>query len=398
MATIESYELKPKARADGAGMKKPEVRWRVRYRTPGGRSTDKSGFLTKAQAALWSSATLMEKHEGRYISASDKKTKLGPFIERHINRTVRLSETTTANRKSIGKKWVIPEWAEWQVGSVTRVAVEDWVQRLDGERVSPSVIEKAHGILLAALDGAVQGGLIPANPASKISLPKHALGEDTFLTHDQVVELATAIDRRSRTLIGILAYSGLRFGEAAALRVGSVDLAARKIAVTRSVTSVDGRLVEGPPKGGRRREVYFPDFLDGGIAEQTLGKRRADLLFTAPRGGAVRLDVWRERTFYKATALIDLAREKAAGESQTVFEPFPALTPHDLRHTAASLAVSAGANVKALQRMLGHASASMTLDRYAGLFDDDLVGVSIALSTQASKQVDVSVWAPTPPV
>ncbi|SFT98965.1 Phage integrase family protein [Geodermatophilus amargosae] len=48
------------------------------------------------------------------------------------------------------------------------------------------------------------------------------------------------------------------------------------------------------------------------------------------------------------------------------------LTPHELRHTAASLAISAGANVKAVQRMLEHASAAMTLDRYADPFDDDL--------------------------
>ncbi|MEU4681064.1 tyrosine-type recombinase/integrase [Micromonospora sp. NPDC023737] len=52
------------------------------------------------------------------------------------------------------------------------------------------------------------------------------------------------------------------------------------------------------------------------------------------------------------------------------------LTPHDLGHTAASLAVAAGANVKAVQRMLGHASASMALDEYAGLFGDDLDAVA----------------------
>jgi integrase len=56
----------------------------------------------------------------------------------------------------------------------------------------------------------------------------------------------------------------------------------------------------------------------------------------------------------------------------------PRLTPHDLRHTAASLAISAGANVKAVQRMLGHASAAMTLDTYADLFDEDLDAVAIA--------------------
>lgn len=55
------------------------------------------------------------------------------------------------------------------------------------------------------------------------------------------------------------------------------------------------------------------------------------------------------------------------------------MTPHDLRHSAASLAVSAGANVKAVQRMLGHSSAAMTLDIYADLFDDDLESVATGL-------------------
>src|SRR4051812_16995434 len=58
------------------------------------------------------------------------------------------------------------------------------------------------------------------------------------------------------------------------------------------------------------------------------------------------------------------------------FIGMPKLTPHDLRHTAASLAIQAGANVKAVQRMLGHASAAMTLDTYAGLFDSDLESVA----------------------
>lgn len=62
----------------------------------------------------------------------------------------------------------------------------------------------------------------------------------------------------------------------------------------------------------------------------------------------------------------------------------PRVTPHDLRHTAASLAISAGANVKAVQRMLGHASAAMTLDTYAELFEDDLDSVAVALDSQRS--------------
>lgn len=62
----------------------------------------------------------------------------------------------------------------------------------------------------------------------------------------------------------------------------------------------------------------------------------------------------------------------------------PRVTLHDLSHTAASLAISAGANVKAVQRMLGHASAAMTLDTYAELFEDDLDSVAVALDSQRS--------------
>lgn len=71
----------------------------------------------------------------------------------------------------------------------------------------------------------------------------------------------------------------------------------------------------------------------------------------------------------------------AVKRSQIVDPTFPTVTPHDLRHTAASLAISAGANVKAVQRMLGHASASMTLDTYADLFEDDLDDVSDRLDS-----------------
>ena len=72
----------------------------------------------------------------------------------------------------------------------------------------------------------------------------------------------------------------------------------------------------------------------------------------------------------------------------------PRTTPHDLRHTAASLAVGAGANVKAVQNMLGHASAAMTLDIYADLFDDDLEAVATALDQARSRESVGTAWAP----
>jgi hypothetical protein len=105
------------------------------------------------------------------------------------------------------------------------------------------------------------------------------------------------------------------------------------------------------------------------LTDRGLAKAPGDLVFTAPEGGVLRNTNFRPRFF-------DPAAEKAG---------LPGLTPHELRHTAASLAVAAGANVKAVQQMLGHASAAMTLDVYAGLFADDLDQVADQLDRAFTK-------------
>lgn len=69
------------------------------------------------------------------------------------------------------------------------------------------------------------------------------------------------------------------------------------------------------------------------------------------------------------------------------------MTPHALRHTAASLAISGGATVLSVQRMLGHASAAMTLDVYSDLFDDDLDAVADALDAGARRTSVGKTWA-----
>lgn len=112
----------------------------------------------------------------------------------------------------------------------------------------------------------------------------------------------------------------------------------------------------------------FPAFLAELLAKQCEGKSRDQLVFGAG------LDYMPTPT--QGDGWFAGARKRSA----KIDPDFPqGLTLHDLRHTAASLAISAGANVKAVQRMLGHASAAMTLDTYAGLFDDDLDAVAAAL-------------------
>ncbi|MGZ8818890.1 MAG: tyrosine-type recombinase/integrase [Mycobacterium sp.] len=208
-----------------------------------------------------------------------------------------------------------------------------------------------------------------------MKLPKRQHADRGYLSHSQVAALAGAVERQG-DVVRFLAYTGLRWGEMAALRVCDFDMLRRRVNVSRSVTE-SGGLVWSTPKTWERRSVPFPAVLADELGALMVGKAREDLVFTDQRGGVLRNSNWRARVF-----------RAAVEKCQKTDDTFPSITPHDLRHTAASLAVSAGANVKALQRMLGHAKASMTLDVYADLFDDDLDGVAESLDEAIKSAAD----------
>jgi integrase len=125
----------------------------------------------------------------------------------------------------------------------------------------------------------------------------------------------------------------------------------------------------GTPKTHEQRSVPFPEFLEELLAKAIDGKGHDDLVFSRDDGTHMLRPKPKTPT-------------NSGGwfESAVRHANIPRVTPHDLRHTAASLAVSAGANVKVVQKMLGHKSAAMTLDVYADLFDTDLDTVAHRLN------------------
>ena len=145
-----------------------------------------------------------------------------------------------------------------------------------------------------------------------------------------------------------------------------VDALRRRLAVNENAVRVGAEIHVGSPKTHELRSVPYPEFLELPIAKMCEGKTRDGLLF----GDGVDY-LGRPRSSGASRSWFMTALDAAGLERMTV---------HDLRHTAASLAISSGANVKAVQRMLGHASAAMTLDVYADLFDDDLDTVSVSLN------------------
>jgi integrase len=277
-----------------------------------------------------------------------------------------ISAKTVATRKSAWCSRVEPQWGSVAVADIRTAAVRAWVAAMKADGLGVPGIENAFGLLRQILGAAVEDSRIPRNPCGGVKLPKRQHADRGYLSHAQVAALAAAVERDG-TVVRFLAYTGLRWGEMAALRVQDFDMLRRRVNVSRSVTE-SGGLVWATPKTHERRSVPFPAVLADELAALMVGKGRDELVFTDMRGGVLRNSNWRARVFAPAVATC----QKADGS-------FPSITPHDLRHTAASLAISAGANVKAVQRMLGHAKASMTLDVYADLFDTDLDAVAVEL-------------------
>ncbi|MGV7431763.1 tyrosine-type recombinase/integrase [Mycobacterium kansasii] len=252
-------------------------------------------------------------------------------------------------------------------------AIRAWVNELASQGSSAATIETALGVLRMVLGLAVEDRRIARNPCDGVKAPPREHSRRAYLTHQQVDELAAAM-ARDGLVVRFLAYTGLRYGEMAALTVADFDMLRRRVQVRRSVTEVKGKLVWSTPKNHERRSVPFPRFLSEDLARRMAGKGREDLVFSAPGGGVLRIATFRTRVFNSAVAKL-----RGIDDDGNPTTDWPRPTMHDLRHTAASLAISAGANVKAVQTMLGHKSAALTLDTYADLFPDDLEAVADAL-------------------
>lgn len=351
------------------------LRWRVRWRDPDGRHRSRS-FARKTDAQRYLHELATELNAGTYLDPDRGRMTVGEIAAHYLERIdATRKPSTAAAYREVYASLVAPRWARTPVSAVTYMETAGWVASLSS-RLSASRTRHAYRILRVLLDDAVRDRRIPSNPALGITLPRiPRRREHAYLTHGQVAALADAAGRlEDRALILTLAYVGLRWGEAVALRWDDVDLLRGRISVRRSITDIGGRLVEGTPKTHATRVVPIPDPVRRSLSEL---RPSSGLVFPSPGGAVLRGSTWRARVLDPAT--------RSAG--------LPEISPHALRHTAASLAVASGASVKAVQRMLGHASAAMTLDVYADLFDDDLDALSRSLSRAAE---DAPPWIPPP--
>ena len=362
MANITAYETKSGRRFE------------VRYLKPDGRSSRKRGFARKKDAELWMAEHVTAaKASDMFVSHEAGMVTVGQLYEQFVAERSPIWKPSQAH--TVDSRWrthISPAFGDIPVSKITRAMLQDWVSGL-AERRSASLTCTTANILSGVLDLAVQDRRITRNPMDGVTLPRRPRKKAvrTYLTAPQLMRLADEclhgrrLGVQRRALVLLLGFCGLRWGEMCALRVGDVDYCRGRVEVRSNLVRVGTGWVEGSPKNGEVRSVPMPQVVAEAMRVVTEGRDPEERVFAGPDGEPPRpqsvTGARSNRTWY-ASAL------RRAG--------VPMVSPHELRHTAASIAVHAGANVKALQRMLGHATASMTLDVYADLFDSDLDDVA----------------------
>ena len=245
-----------------------------------------------------------------------------------------------------------PFFGRMRLSGITPLKVQGFLA-WEGERgISPATTGKAFRVLKVILRQALAWELIGRDPTSGVRGPRQERKEMDFLTPEETTALLEAAEGETRDIIAVAALAGLRQGEIFALRWGDIDLEASSIQVVRAYRN--GRFTE-PKTAASRRAVPISGHLERILRaryEAAGAPRPEDLVFPSQAGGPLDRANFITRSFEPALA--------AAGLRRIRF--------HDLRHTYASLAISAGMDPKGLQRAMGHSSIMVTMDTYAHLF------------------------------
>ena len=235
--------------------------------------------------------------------------------------------------------------------------VETWIKQMHAAGLAPGTIKTRYVNVRSVFRAAVKDRVIGSDPTDGVHLPRgrRADAAMSIPAPEEVGQLIAVADERFRPFIALCAFGGLRLGEAAGVQLGDIEFLRKTLNVSRQVQRVNGGTIDvRAPKYGSERVVFLADSLVSILAEHvnshgTVGKDR--WLFGGegadpPHQNTV--GYWWRRT---------LADAELSG-----------FKLHDLRHFYASGLIAAGCDVVTVQRSLGHAKATTTLNTYAHLW------------------------------
>jgi len=256
---------------------------------------------------------------------------------------------------SILRIHVLPAFGARPSGTIRTSEVQAWIAGLE---LAPSTVAVVYGKLAAIFRAAEDDRVIARSPCTRrVRLPRQDGAEVMPIAPGQVRAMVDAVGDRYRALVVTLAGSGLRSGEVLGLTVDRCDFLRRTIRVDRQLVTVANEAPRLAPAKTTAsvRTIPVPQAVLDEIARhlERYSPGPWGLIFTDGKGTPIRRN-----------ALGHVWRRAAVRAGVDGF------SPHDLRHYAASVLIDQGASVKAVQRHLGHASATTTLDTYAHLWPD----------------------------
>lgn len=281
------------------------------------------------------------------------------FLQRWLEDTVRRSvrPATHTLYGQMCRLHIVPRIGGVMLPKLRPLHVEQMLAGMEKDGRKPRLCQMAYTILHRALNDAVRGGLVPRNVCEAVTRPRAPRKTMQTFTPEQAAKLLeTAKDDRLHALYVLAVTCGLRQGELLGLHWADTDLEADRLSVRHQMCELRGKLwLDEPKTANARRQIDLPEVAVKALREHRRkmlaeGHYRSDgLVFCDSQGGPIRKSALRRRSFEPLL--------KKAG--------LPRIRFHDLRHTAASLALSQGIHPKIVQEMLGHSQISITLDTYS---------------------------------
>ena len=210
--------------------KRGPKRWRARYRGPDGREHNKT-FPRRIDAERFLAYVESRKTAGEWIDPQLGRVPFRAWVGRWARTIVHLKPKTLEGYEILLNKNILPVFEGYPLARIEPVDVREWVAWMIDRGVSASRVRQAYYLMSSIMRAAVESGHLARNPCMGVRLPKLPNREMLFLSAEEVDRLAGASPEPYGTLIYLLAYGGLRWGEATALRRGRCHLPRSRIEV-----------------------------------------------------------------------------------------------------------------------------------------------------------------------
>ena len=341
--------------------------WRARYRGPDGKERSKT-FSRKTEASRWVAVQKARMADGNWMDPRAGQVKLGIYCDQFVAGKVNLKPKTRASYESLVRTCIKPTLGDFNLSAVKPYMVDEWLTGLQLSGLSASRVRQAYNLLGVVFKKAARKGLCFPSPCQveEDELPRLNRALPRYLTANEVLSLSEVMAQPYDLFVLLLAYTGMRFGEAAALRRNRCDILHRRLLIAESLAEVNGRLFFGDTKNHQYRKIMFPEFLRSRLDDHlaiNVGQESGALVFTGPDGGPLRYSNFRSRHWLPA---VQRARPRSSQH------------PRAATHVRVP-GFEGGASVKLVQTQLGHSDPALTLRLYQHLFPDDLDALAMRM-------------------